>query len=911
MRVYRWLLRLYPAALRCEYGAAMEETFARRLADARIAGGWRPAQAWTREVLGVIAVAISERSPAGARRRRHRQLTLDTSRKAVPMQAMRREIRYAARRLARNPAFTWSAVLTLALAIGANASIFAIVQHVVRNPLPYPDSDRIIVLDQGALGLNAPSGVSLTEGLYYEYLDRARSLERLALYSTSEATLTGHGEPERLRVTAATPSLASVLRVSPVLGRWFSEAEGEPGAARVAVLSHGLWLRRYGGDASILGQSVILYGVPTVVIGVMPSGFAFPDTSVDAWTPTPLARSMGFGIFSYNGIARLREGVTLQAARADLNAAIAAIPQDYPEYPNTIGYHLDLVATPITLKDAIVGRVALGLWILLASVGFVLLIACANVANLCLVRAEAQQRDIAIRRALGAGSSAVARYFLAESLLLSAAGGAIGFGLAWSAVRLLVTTGPTSLPRLAEVRIDGIVAMFTLLLATGVAIAFAVLPLLRPAPLVSTLQSGGRAQTASRGRHHVRHVLMGAQVALALVLLIFSGLMIRSFEKLRAIDPGFDPHSALTFRLGLPAHDYANRGAMVAAHHALLDRFAALPGVTAVSATSCLPLAEDADCFGNTLFVDGRPFPVGALPPGVSFRAVAADYFQTTGIHLIRGRGIDRHDVDQAASVVVINQELARVYFPNQDPIGQRIASSRPPSMSGPDWLLIVGIAGDTPSGSLVESRPMPAVYMPISIARGPETPVTALVGPGISIMSYVLRTTTPPRTLVPAVRRTIHEVDANLPIVQVRTLQEMLDQASVYMAFTMVLLAIAAAVALLLGVIGIYGVTSYIVSQRRAEIGLRLALGAEPHRVVAMIVRQGGMVALAGTITGLAAALAASRVLGSLLYGVSERDPGVFTTTTLALLAIALLACWLPARRAARLNPLDTLRAD
>jgi putative ABC transport system permease protein len=910
MRVYRWLLRLYPAALRREYGAAMEETFARRLADAHAAGGWRPAQVWTREVLGAIALAIGERSPAGARRRRQRRLNLDTSRKAAPMQAMLTEIRYAARRLARNPAFTWPAVLTLALAIGATASIFTVVQHVVLNPLPYPDSERIILLDHGAQGLNLSSGLGLSEGIYYQYIDRARTLEHLALYTTSEATLTGHGEPERIRVTAATPSLGSVLRVSPALGRWFSEAEGEPGAAHVAVLSHGLWQRRYGGDAGIVGRSIILYGVSTTVIGVMPPGFGFP-ASVDAWTPTPLARSTGFGIFTYNGIARLREGVTLAAARADLDAAIAAIPQVYPEYPKTIGYHLDLIAVPITLKEAIVGRVARGLWILLASVGFVLLIACANVANLCLVRAEAQQRDIAIRRALGVDGAGVVRYFLAESLLLSAAGGAIGFGLAWGAVRLLVATAPTSLPRLAEVRIDGIVAAFTLLLAAGVAIAFAVLPLLRPAPLVSALQSGGRAQTASRSRHRLRHVLMGAQVALALVLLVFSGLMVRSFQKLRAIDPGFDPRSALTFRLGLPAHDYPDRPAMVAAHDALLDRFAALPGVTAVSATSCLPLATDADCFGNTLFVAGRPFPIGALPPGVSFRAVAADYFLATGIRLIRGRGIDRHDVDHAASVVVINQALARAYFPNQDPIGQRIASSRPPSMPPPNWLTIVGIAADTPSRTLVESSPAPAVYMPMSIARGPETPVTALVGPGISIMSYVLRTTTPPGALVPAVRRATHDVDANLPIVQVRTLQEMLGQASAYMAFTMVLLAIATAVALLLGVIGIYGVTSYIVSQRRAEIGLRLALGAEPHRVVGMIVRQGGIVTLAGTITGLATALAASRVLGSLLYEVSERDPGVFTTTTLALLAIALLACWLPARRAARLNPLDTLRAD
>jgi putative ABC transport system permease protein len=909
MRLYRCLLRLCPASLRRDYGAAMEETFARRMADARAEGGWRPAQVWTREVLGTLVLAVTERWRDRARARARRpRLELEHSRRGTPMQAMRKEIHYAARRLARNPSFTLPAVLTLALAIGANTSIFAVVQRVVLNPLPYPDSERVVMLDHGARGLNMSSGIGMTEGLYHQYRDRARTLEHLALFTVSEATLADRGEPDRIRIATVTPSLSSVLQVAPALGRWFTEAEGKPGAAPVAVLSHGLWMRRYGGDATIVGRSVSLHGVPTEVVGVMPPAFAFPGAYVHAWTPAVVTRSAEFGVFTFNGVARVRDGVTLQAVRADLGAAIAALPQAYPEYPKGIGYNLHLIATPLTLKESIVGGVARALWILLASVGLVLLIACANVANLFLVRAEAQQRDIAIRRALGAGGAGVARFFLAESLLLSATGGAIGFALAWAAVQLLVAAAPASLPRLDEVRVDGVVAAFTLLLATGVALACGVLPLLRTAPLVSSLHSGGRAQTASRSRHRLRHALMGAQVALALVLLVFSGLMVRSFQNLRAMDPGFNPQSALTFRVGLTARDYPDRTAVVAAHHALLDRLAALPGVTAASATSCLPLVKDGDCFGNTLFVDGRPFPVNALPPAVSFRAVAGGYFAATGIRLLRGRGIDRHDVDHATPAVVINQALARAYFPDQDPIGQRIASS---GWHKPVWLTIVGIAATTPSHSLIEQRPWPAVYMPMSLARGPETPVSALIGPGVSVMSYVLRTTTPPLDLAPAVRRSIHEVDANLPIVQVRTLEDVMDEASSHMAFTMVLLAIAAAVALMLGAIGIYGVMSYIVSQRRAEIGLRLALGAEPRRVVEMIVRQGAIVTIGGAITGLAAALVGSRVLGSLLYGVSARDPRVFTATTLALLAVALFACWLPARRAARLNPLDALRAD
>ena len=350
------------------------------------------------------------------------------------MQAMRKEFQYAARRLARTPSFTLPAVLTLALAIGANTSIFAVVQRVVLNPLPYPDSDRVVVLDHSARGLNMTSGIGMTEGLYYHYRDRTRSLEHMALFNVSEATLADRGEPDRIRIATVTPSLGSVLKVSPALGRWFTEAEGERGAAKVAVLSHGLWMRRYGGDATIVGRSVSLHGVPTEVVGVMPPAFAFPDTHVHAWTPATIERSAGFGVFTFNGVARVRNGVTLSAVRADLDTAIAALPQAYPEYPKGIGYNLHLAAAPLELKEAIVGGVARNLWILLASVGLVLLIACANVANLFLVRAESQQRDIAIRRALGAGGSGVARFFLSESLLLSATGGAIGFGLAWAAV---------------------------------------------------------------------------------------------------------------------------------------------------------------------------------------------------------------------------------------------------------------------------------------------------------------------------------------------------------------------------------------------------------------------------------------------------------------------------------------------
>jgi putative ABC transport system permease protein len=915
--LYRWLLRLCPTALRREYGSAMEETFARRMADARAGGRWRGLQVWHRELTGLIALAVSERWEPIARARRQRrqwrrQWRRDSHTTSTPeaglMDIIGREIRHAARRLLRAPAFTLPAVLTLALAIGANASMFAVVQRVVLNPLPYPDSDRLITLDQGALGLSMPNGLGLSQGLYFHYRDHARTLDDLALYRTEEVTVTGRGEPERIRAARTTPSLAPVLRVSPAQGRWFSPREGEPGGARVAVLSHALWMRRYGGERTLIGRSIVVDGVPAEVIGIMPAGFAFPDRWIDVWMPEPLTQTTDFGIFGYSGVARMRDGVTLAAARADLDNAIASLPDAFPTYLSTIGYNLRLQAAPVTLKENTIGRVARALWILMASVALVLLIACANVANLFLVRSEARQRDIAVRRALGAGGAGIARYFLTESALLSIGGGLCGLALAWTAVRALVRLGPATLPRLAEIQIDGVAVAFTFALTLLIALVFGTMPMLRGQALSVTLHEHGRANTASRRRHRTRQLLMGGQIALALVLLVASGLMLRSFQKLRAIDPGFDAQSALTFRLGLSPHDYPTRRAAVAAHQAMLERLGALPGVTRVSAATTLPLGEEGMDFGNTLFVDGRQFPTNALPPVVAFRAVAGGYAETMRIRLLRGRTITRGDIDRGEPIAVINEALAKLYFPNEDPLDRRIASSTP---NTPTWMKVVGIIANTPVAGLAEPAPAPTLYLPMTIAGGPDYPRATLLGPDVSVMTYVLRTSTPPLAMTAAVRDAIHAIDANLPIVRVQTLQDTLDRASAQMAFTMVLLAIAGSVALLLGTIGIYGVMSYIVSQRTGEIGIRLALGAEPGGVVRMIVRQGGLVALAGIVVGVATAYAGSRFIESLLYEVSARDPGVFAATTLALLAVALIACWLPARRAARIDPTEALRAE
>jgi putative ABC transport system permease protein len=475
---------------------------------------------------------------------------------------------------------------------------------------------------------------------------------------------------------------------------------------------------------------------------------------------------------------------------------------------------------------------------------------------------------------------------------------------------MLVTFGPASLPRLEEVRLDIVTVAFTIVLTFLAAVMFGVIPVLRLAPVAPTLHENGRSQSPTRGSHRARQFLMGAQVALALVLLVASGLMVRSFQKLRAVDPGFNPASTLTFSIGLPQAKYRTRQAAADLHTDILDRLSALPGITKASATTCLPLAGP--CYGNGLRVEGEAPDPNRPKPFVFFRGVGAGYIEAMGMRLLRGRSLERQDIDRREPVIVINKALADLYFPGKDPINQRVKSGTLPS-SRPEapWLTIVGVVANTPTITLGERTPWLQMFMPMSIAGGPEIPREALIGPDVTMMSYVVRSSTPASDVANAVRDAIDDVDPDLALAQVRTLEEIVDRASDQMTFTMVLLVIAAAVALLLGIIGIYGVVSYIVAQRTGEIGVRLAMGAEPRAVAGMILRQGGLVTLVGVGVGLAAALAGSRLIQSLLYDVGPRDPVIFVVTTLALLGIALVACWLPARRAARLSPLDALRTD
>ena len=815
------------------------------------------------------------------------------------------EIRQGARRLFRTPTFTLATVLTLAVTIGATASIFAIVHRVLLNPLRYPGSGRLVVLDHAALGLNIPSGIGMSVGLYYQDLSRAHTLEGIALYRTEEDTITGRSEPDRARVVRSTPSLSSVLRVSPAVGRWFTEQEGQPGGRHVAVISHGLWVRRYGGSQAVLGESININGVPAEVVGIMPQFFDFPDSRVDIWIPEQISPAMGFGFFEYQGVARLREGITLAAVRNDLDNVIAVLPQAYPDYSTGIGYNLKLAARPGTLKEARVGNVATSLWMLLASAGLVLLLACGNVANLFLVRSDARQQDVAIRRALGANGSEIAKYFLSETALLAFTGGVLGLVLAWFALGMVRALTTVNLPRLDELSLDFTTILVTLGAVVLMAFAFGTAPLLRlPAP-ANSLQESGRSNMISRRRYLGRQFLMGTQVALAFVLLAASGLMIRSFEKLQKIDPGFDPKSTITFRIALQGSKYIDRHTLAQTHHEILDSLSSLPGFTAVSAISCLPL--DGKCYGNPMFAEKHPRPANSLPPPVEFRAVAANFTEAMGMRLLRGRTLSPDEIERGEPKVVVNQALADVYFPNENPIGQRVASSSRDLI----WLEIVGVVANTPVTAMAEPVRSPILYMPLSIAGGPDIPKFNFVGPDITVMTYMVRTSTLQATIMQLVRSVVDKVDPGLAVAQVRTLQDVVDTASAQTAFTMILISLASAVALMLAAIGIYGVLSYIVVQRTHEIGVRLALGAQPGSVAAMIARQGGVVSLVGILAGLVIALVSGQVLQSLLYGIGPRDPVILIAASSCLLITALLACWVPARRASRVDPIEAIRCN
>jgi predicted permease len=805
-----------------------------------------------------------------------------------------------ARDLRRGPVFVVVTAVTLATGIGANVAIFTVVDNVLLRPLPYPGAERLVGVWHTAPGLKMDR-FEQSDGSYVLFRRENRVLSELGIYSQGAATLTGGQTPERVVTARVTASLFSVLRVPAARGRALQEADERPGAEKVAILSDAL-ARRLGGGPAVVGSTLRIDGVARRIVGVMPAGFRFPSAETDVWLPVTIDPArLRPGNFNYTAIGRLRPGVSPERAARELSALVWRLPEVYGDREIDRGMIASsrLAIAVVPLRDDVVGSVGRVLWVLLGSAGCLLLIACANVANLFLVRAERRQREVAVRAALGATRGAVVRLFLEESLALSLLGGVLGLALAWAGVRLLVSLRPPGIPRLEEIGLDG----RGLLLAGGLSLLAGLLcgglAALRhgTASLAPALKDGTRGGTAGRERHRARNALVVAQVALALVLLVGSGLMVKSFRRLRGVDPGFDPRGVLTLRLDLPRAEYPDTAATLRFLQQLLTRVRALPEVVSAGTVYPLPLSGGKSSSGY--FIEDFPPAPGQVWPKLDTRFASPGAFEALGVPVIAGRPFERLEPARPSTEVLVSRRLAERFWPGRSPLGKRLRSDLPGE--GP-WFTIVGVVGDVRDHGL-EEEPEPGVYFPMVRAGSEEWAPRSF--------SLVVKGRVGPLLLVAPVRGAIRALDPNLALAEVRPLSEVVDRSMARTSFTMLLLAIAAAVALLLGGVGIYGVVSYAVSQRTREIGVRMALGARRSDISRMVLREAMAVTLLGVAAGLACALALTRLMLALLFGVSPTDPGTLAAVPVLLAAVALLASWLPARRAAAIEPLEAIRYE
>jgi predicted permease len=801
------------------------------------------------------------------------------------------ELRFAARALAKRRGYAAAAAFTLALGIGANVAIFSVVNAVLLRPLPYPESDRVVSIRHHAPGINLPE-LQSSPGLIDLYRASSRTLTHVAGYEGRQANLTGSGTPERIRTLAVTPEFFATLALRPALGRAFDESDAREHSPLVGILTHALWGSRFGADPSIVGRQVQVEGRSMEIVGVMPPYFSFPDPDARLLVPLWLDPARGFGTFGTHTIARLAPNTPVETARQEAVTIQRQIPVRFPDLTQETLDRFRWSVTLEPLRDRIVSDVATPLWILLGSVGFVLLIAGANVANLFLVRAESRWREVALRAALGGSRRRIAATFLAESLLLAATGGLLGLALAAFGLEALVAFGPPQVPRLDEIRVDLATVVFTaiLSLAAGVVVGAAPLSGLTRRSFWDVLRDGGRSMTAGRKQHRLRHLLIVGQVAMAFVLLVGSGLMVRSIGRLSSVDPGFRPGGLLTAGVSLGREP--DRARTATSYRRILDEIASLPGVTAVGASNSLPI-EAAGMNGSSFAIESRPRADNDLPPVTMYAVVSDGYFETIGVPIVAGRAPSSDDGVPGRAVAWVNRSFARQFLEDRA-LGERIR------LDG-HWLEIVGVVGDVRTFGLAEEiRPM--AYLPVG------TPVRAVT---LDVMLVVLRTDLPPSSLASGLRAAVDRIDPSVPVMRIRTMDEVISASMVRMAFTVTLLIISAAVALVLGLVGLYGVISYIVSQRTPEIGVRLALGAQPGHVRWMVLRQGLGVALVGVGVGLGVAALSTRVMGSLLFEVSAHDPVTFGAAALALAAVSALATYLPARRAAAIDPLEAIRTE
>jgi putative ABC transport system permease protein len=816
------------------------------------------------------------------------------------------DLRYGLRMLRRNPGFTFVAVLTLALGIGANTAIFSVVNAVLLRPLPYDEADRLVFLTE-----RSPWSEDLTLS-YPDFADwRAQNhvFEYIGVYNYNGYNLTGSGEPERLRAGRASADLFSALRVRAALGRIFTNEEDKPGAPGVVVLSHGLWQRRFGGNPNILNQSLTLNDHPYTVVGVLPPDFRFEERN-EIWVPVEANISAGVlrgrDLHPFlRGVARLEAGVTLEQARAEMDAIAARLAQRYP-----INKNVEARITP--LLENYVHNVRRALWVLLGAVAFVLLIACANVANLMLARATAREREMAVRVALGASRWRVIRQLLTESLLLAVVGGALGLLLAKWGVKVILTFSANSLPRSSEIGLDTRVLVFTVAISVLTGIVFGLAPALQAirADVQESLKETARSTTG--GRHRLRQFLVVAEVALTLVLLIGAGLLIRSFYRLQQVNPGFIDEHVLSFRVSLPVQKYAHENQWLNFYQQVIEKLRAVPGVKEVGIASRVPM--DGNNNANAFRVVGQPpFPPGQMQ-SMQVCFVSPDYFRTMRIPLLRGRyfteqdnrshlseeqlrGLDRGDrLSLGRKTVIVDEEFARRHWPNQDPVGKQILWGAGGGDDSP--LTVIGVVGRVKLDSPQE--PIGAVQGYFAFLEYPQP-----------VMSFVVKTTLEPERMIAPAREQVQAVDASQPIFDIKTLTQLRAAAIAPQRFNLLLLGMFAAVALALAVVGIYGVMSYAVTQRTHELGIRMALGAQSHDVLRLVIGQGMKLALIGVALGVGGALALTQLLKTLLFDVSPADPMAFVSIALLLTIVALIACYIPARRATKVDPMSALRHE
>ncbi|MFN2567633.1 MAG: ADOP family duplicated permease [Gemmatimonadaceae bacterium] len=829
-----------------------------------------------------------------------------------PMERLAQDMRYALRRVAKQPGFSVPAILTLAVGLGVTTAIFALVHGVLLQSLPYWDPGRLVVVRHTAPGLGIGEG-GQSEGTYLHYRKHNRAFEELGVYLDRELSITDdRNDPERIMAALVTPSVLAVLRATPLRGRLFAAADVEYDSALTVIISHDLWVRRYGADPGIVGRRIELNRVRRQVVGIMPPGFEFPRPDTKVWYAWPVeATRAGIGVHDmhYTGIARLRSGVTPDDAERDLRRMIRSLPDAYPDAAPQVLERAQLQPIVVRLKDAVVADVRPALLLLLCAAVFVLLIVCANVANLFLVRAERLRKEVAVERALGAAGSDLARRFLAESLLVASIGAALGLVLALAVIGWRLGFEPGQIPRLHEVRLGGTVLVVTVGLALLSSLLLGLVSLARAGrPELTTALKGTLGHmTAGRESQVAQRFLVGLQVALALTLLIGSAAMAQSFWKLKRFDIGFEPTDVLTLELPLPARPYTTYQRSAGFFIDLLSRIRAVPGVMAAEAAGgALPLAPLPSYLIEPLAAEIQP--AGSREEHLAAATtVTPGYFGAMGIPLTRGRTFQPGDLRSETPAVIVSAALARTLFGGVDPIGRRVRFAR---LKRYPWYTVVGVAGDVP-GEAIPAGPLKTLYLPVldDLRATPQADAPLPYYP--SEMTVVVRTSLPPTSLIPAVRRIVRELDPKVPIAHIRTAEQVLAASMSHTRLTMLLLLTAAATALFLGVVGLYGVVSYSVSRRTREFGVRIALGARPTDVNRMVVRQGASVTLAGIIAGLLSAFLLTRFLRGLLFEVSPSDPATFAATSVLLLMIAALASYLPARRAASVDPIQALRAE